>query len=219
MAAQKIHSSTQKFTQIVDIVDTVVVLEGGYACMVIEITATNFALLSRQEQDAKIFSYASLLNSLSFPIQILIRNKRVDITSYLKALDEATLSTKNTLLKQQIALYKDFINQLVTVNVILNKNFYIIISYSSLEGGIGAVAAGSKGTGTNNNFIDAAKKTLTSKADNLRGQITQIAANVRILEKDDLIRLFYDIYNGELINASTVAEDIRSTIITANTTK
>lgn len=206
--AQKAHSSTQKFTEIADIVDNIVVFEGGYASTVIEITATNFALLSRQEQDAKIYGYAALLNALSFPIQILVRNKRVDITSYLKALDEAYRSTKNDLLKQQITLYKDFVNQLVTVNVILNKNFYIVISYSSMESGLGAVS------GTNANFIALAKKTLQSKADTLRAQITQIAANVRILEKDDLIRLFYDIYNGEIINPSTVTDDVRSTIVT-----
>lgn len=213
MAAQKIHSSTQKFTEIVDIVDTIVIFEGGYACTVIEITATNFALLSRQEQDAKIYGYASLLNSLSFPIQILIRNKRVDITSYLKALDQATIDTKNRLLKQQIVLYKDFINQLVTVNVILNKSFYIVISYSSLEGGLGSVTSGSKSTGTHSSFIDAAKKTLASKADNVRTQINQLAANVKILEKEDLIRLFYDIYNGELIDPGTVAGGAQSTMV------
>ena len=206
--AKKSHSSTQKFTEIVDIVNNIVIFEGGYASMVIEITATNFALLSRQEQDAKIYGYAALLNSLSYPIQILIRNKRVDITSYIKALEESQRTTKNDLLRQQIALYKDFINQLVTVNVILNKNFYIIISYSSMEGGLGAVK------GTSSNFVALAQKTLSSKADNLRGQIVQIAANVRVLEKDDLVRLFYDIYNGEIINASTVTDDVQSTIIT-----
>ena len=47
MAAQKIHSSTQKFTEIIDFVDQLVILEGGSACMIIEITASNFALLSK----------------------------------------------------------------------------------------------------------------------------------------------------------------------------
>ena len=94
-AAQKIHASTQKFTEIVDFVDNTVIMEGGNACLIIEITASNFALLSKREQDSRIFSYASLLNSLSFPIQILIRNKRIDITSYLRELDEAIKNSKN----------------------------------------------------------------------------------------------------------------------------
>ena len=36
-AAQKIHASTQKFTEIVDFVDNTVILEGGNACLIIEI--------------------------------------------------------------------------------------------------------------------------------------------------------------------------------------
>ena len=67
---QKIQSTTQKFIEIQDITDSVVLLNSGNACSVIEVTAANFALLSKEEQDAKILSYGSLLNSLSFPIQI-----------------------------------------------------------------------------------------------------------------------------------------------------
>src|SRR6266481_4728052 len=101
MAAQKIHASTQKFTEIVDFVGSTVILSGGNACMIIEITASNFSLLSRREQDIRIYSYAGLLNSLSFPIQILIRNRRMDISSYVHELEEVISSTKNP----QLAAY------------------------------------------------------------------------------------------------------------------
>src|SRR6185503_18599125 len=111
---------------IVDIVDEVVILEGGKACMIIEVTGTNFALLSQKEQDSRIFSYASLLNSLSFPLQILIRNKRVDISSYLKELEDAEKKTQNRLLAQHISQYRDFVREMVKVNVVLNKNFYLV---------------------------------------------------------------------------------------------
>ena len=69
--AQKVRSTTQKFTEIEDIIDNIVLLSSGNACLIIEVKATNFALLSKEEQDAKVFAYAALLNSLSFPIQIL----------------------------------------------------------------------------------------------------------------------------------------------------
>lgn len=211
MAAQKIHSTTQKFTEIVDIIDNVVLLAGGYACCIIEITATNFALLSQSEQDAKIYGYASLLNSLSFPIQILIRNKRVDISSYLKQLEEAQNTTTNMRLKNQIDQYRNFVNEMVTVNVVLNKQFYMIISYSSLEGGITAITPG-KG-GRNNSFFTTAQRTLMTKAQGLHGQLNQIAASAKILEKEDLIKLFYDIYNNDVVEAGQVVDDVQTSII------
>lgn len=164
--AQKIHASTQKFTEVVDIIDDVVILEGGNACIIIEVTASNFALLSRKEQDAKIYSYASLLNSLTFPIQIVIRNRRVDISFYLKTLEEQERATKNPLLAEHIRLYRGFVKDMVKVNVVLNKQFYIVLSYNSLEGGVGsATKASNKKGAVNQQFVDTAKKMLEGKAE------------------------------------------------------
>lgn len=207
MAAQKIHASTQKFTEIVDFVDDLVILEGGNACMIIEITASNFALLSKREQDTRIYSYAALLNSLSFPIQILIRNKRMDITAYLKELDSLSKGFKNQLLANYIKLYRTFVHEMVTVNVVLNKAFYIVIPYSSLEGGAGGVTQtvqkSQKAKSENEAFAENAKKTLQSKVDSVLGQLQKFATSARVLEKPDLIKLFYDIYNG-----GTTLEDV-----------
>ena len=76
-SAQKKINSTQKFIEIEDIVDDIIILRGGGACLIIEVKATNFGLLSAEEQDVKIYSYAALLNSLSFPVQIVIRSKKL----------------------------------------------------------------------------------------------------------------------------------------------
>src|SRR6266581_2670394 len=123
MAAQKIHSSTQKFTEIVDFIGNIVVQQGGNACLIIEITASNFSLLSKRERDSRVFSYAELLNSLSFPIQILIRNKRMDITSYIKDLENVIQTTQNKQLATYITYYRNFVREMVTVNTVLNKEF------------------------------------------------------------------------------------------------
>lgn len=215
-AAQKIHATTQKFTEIVDFIDEIVVLEGGNACMIIEITASNFALLSRREQDTRIFSYASLLNSLSFPIQIIIRNKRIDISQYIKELDDIIKNTKGESLKTYIQYYRTFVNEMVTVNVVLSKSFYLVIPYTSLEAGVtGAAQTMQKGPLQNEAFAKNAKKTLQTKADTLLGQLQKFAMSARILEREDLIKLFYDIYNpGTGLEVEQVEPGINATIIT-----
>jgi hypothetical protein len=202
MPAQKIHASTQKFTEIIDFTDNVVLMEGGSACMVIEITASNFALLSKREQDSRIFSYASLLNSLSFPIQILIRNKRIDITSYLKDLDELIKTSKNPQLQSYISYYRDFVQEMVTVNVVLSKSFYIVIPFSSLEMGVAGASKTvqkpqkSKSGTPGATLPEGALKNLQSKAQTVLGQLQKFAVTARVLEREDLIKLFYDIYNN-----------------------
>ena len=198
MAAQKIHATTQKFTEIVDFGEDIVLLEGGNACMIIEITASNFALLSKREQDSRIFSYAGMLNSLSFPIQILIRNKRMDISSYIHELEGIVKNTRNQELAAYIEYYAAFVKEMVTVNVVLNKSFYIVIPFSSLEMGVtGATQTQQKNQSSKDIFIENARKTLQNKADSLIGQLQKFATSAKVLEKEDLIKLFYEIYNED----------------------
>ncbi len=219
MPVQKAHATTQKFTEIVDFVDNLVILEGGAACLVIEITASNFSLLSRREQDSRIFSYASLLNSLSFPIQILIRNKKMDISLYLRELDAVVKSTKNEQLATYIDYYRDFVQEMVTVNVVLNKAFYIVIPFSSLELGIGgatkqATKKGSPAPSQKDVFAQTAAKALQSKASSVLGQLQKFAVTARVLEKEDLVKLFYDIYNdGANIGTEQVKDAADTPII------
>jgi len=198
MAAQKIHATTQKFTEIVDFGEDIVILEGGNACMIIEITASNFALLSKREQDTRIFSYAGMLNSLSFPIQILIRNRRMDISNYIHELEGVIKSTKNPQLAAYVEYYSAFVKEMITVNVVLNKSFYIVIPFSSLEMGVtGATQTQQKREAQADAFITEARKALQNKANSLLGQLQKFATSARILQKEDLIKLYYEIYNED----------------------
>lgn len=211
-AAHKNTNSTQKFIQIEDIVDNVVVLKGGYACVVLEVGATNFALLSADEQDAKILAYAQLLNSLSYSIQILVRSKRVNIASYLKLLEEERQTATNPNFARQIGLYKDFVAELVKVNTILDKKFYVIIYYSSLEQGVGGVKQQTGITSSQSLFVVAAKASLRSKAENLLAQIQRLNLRAEILDKEKLVKLFYEIFN----DANIEYEDVDNLVKPSN---
>lgn len=213
--ARSIHSSTQRFTEIKDIIGNVVLLEGGNACAVIEITASNFSLLSRAEQDSKIYSYASLLNSLTFPIQIIVRNKRMDISSYLNLLDEEKEKTKNELLARHIELYRDFVREMIKVNVVLSKAFYMVISYSSLESGAGGATQALKKSGAplDEQLAKDASQSLMSKADSLLNQLRKLATSAKLLEQDELVKLFYDIYNDSAMALGEFDTGVHSAFI------
>ena len=210
--AQKIHASTQKFIEIEDIVDDVVLLSGGSACLIIEVTATNFALLSQQEQDTKIFSYASLLNSLSFPIQIFIRSKKLDISSYLKLLDAQAEQTQNQMLGSQIRLYRDFVQELVKVNTVLDKKFYICISFSFLEKGVGMAQSVKKGN-VKDDFLLSAKESLHSKAQSVQSQLARLNLPAKTLEKEALVKLYYELFNGDSAETNQITDTVKTAMI------
>ncbi len=203
-SAQKTKATTQKFIEIQDIIDNIVLLSFGNACMVIEVQATNFSLLSQEEQNIKVLSYSALLNSLSFPIQVFIRSKKIDISSYLRLLDGEVAKNQNPLLKNQIKLYKDFVAELVKVNTVLDKKFYIAIPYSSLESGINV---------RGNNFFLSAKAKLSSKAESLHAQLRRMNLPAKTLNKDELVKLFHEIYNGDFSQINEAVQNIKFPVV------
>lgn len=193
---QKTSPTTQHFTGIEDIIDDVVILPGKQACQIIEVTATNFSLQSTQEQQIKILSYASLLNSLSFPIQIVILSRKLDISSYLTLLDNHAKNTSNPKLSEHITNYRSFIADLVKNNDVLDKKFYISVSYSFLEKGAGAV-----GTAKDKNaFVYDAKNILGSKSLAVMQEVSRIGIKARVLRKNELIKLFYEVFNQDRLD-------------------
>src|SRR3989338_7412211 len=90
-----IRATTQEFLEIEDIIDDIIILTNGSAALIIETTAVNFGLLSEEEQDGLIYAYASFLNSLSFPLQIVILSKRMDISLYIEYLESEEGKTSN----------------------------------------------------------------------------------------------------------------------------
>jgi hypothetical protein len=205
-------ATTQNFIEIDSVDEEIVILSGKNACSIIEVNATNFALLSKEEQDTKIFSYASLLNSLSFPIQIFIRSKKLDVSAYLRLLDTQANQSQNELLSSQIRLYRDFVKELVKVNTVLDKKFYIIIPYSYLEGGV----ASAKGTVTNiskDAFFNQAKGALRSKTESVHAQLARLNLRAKTLHKEELLKLFYEIFNGDSVDTNQIAEEINNPIV------
>jgi hypothetical protein len=78
-------------------------------------------------------SFQRFLNSLNFPIQILIRSKKLDIEGYLKKLNDIAINQQNSLLQNQTYEYIEYLKKLVEVAQIMKKEFYIIIHYDTDE--------------------------------------------------------------------------------------
>lgn len=194
-----IRSSTQLFTEIENVSHDIVMFVDGSCAMVITTTAVNFGLLSEKEQEAIIYAYAGLLNSLSFPVQILIRSQHKDITSYLKLLEEQERRQKNPKLVKSISDYRAFVAATVKEKEVLDKKFYVIIPFSSLELGPSTkVLFGSKKKGLPYDkayIYDKALTVLTPKRDHILRLLNRLGLRGKQLSSEQLVRLFFSIYN------------------------
>ena len=202
MSPAPIKSSTQQHLDIEDIRQNLIILKDASCCMILETTAINFSLLSEGEQDATIYAYAGLLNSLTFPIQIIIRSQRKNISSYLALLAAQEAKTQNTKLKTQLQQYRQFISKTVHENEVLDKKFYIVIPFSSLELGIKSTLSSTvkrkPGLPFDKEYIiQRAQTALIPKRDHLLSQLTKIGLKAKQLATPDLIKLLYHYYNPD----------------------
>jgi hypothetical protein len=206
-----IQASTQTHLDIEDIIENIVLLKDGSAAMIITTTAVNFGLLSEAEQDATIYAYAALLNSLTFPIQVLIRSKRKDITSYEKLLSEKEAQTPKPENKERIRKYREFIQETVRQRNVLDKKFYLVVPFSVLELGVAkSAAAAAKGARGGLPFakdyiISRAKMSLEPKRDHLIHQLSRLGLRSRQLTTKELIQLLFEIYNPDSAQGQILA--------------
>ena len=202
----KIQASTQEHLDIEEIKEDVVILKNGGASLVLQTTAVNFDLLSVREQDAAIAAFSAMLNSLSFPVQIVIRSKKMDISKYIENVRKVEQVQQEPKLKDQTKKYIKFVEDLVTKNEALDKNFYVAIPYN-----ISQVTPGSSpfswiygltGFKTKkrthidvNGILKAAKVQLEPKTDHLVKEFARMNIKARQMTTEELVDLFYDIYN------------------------
>lgn len=187
-----VKASTQSFIEIEEIKDDVVLMKDFSASCVIEVGAVNFWLLSNEEQASMIYSYAGLLNSLSFPVQVLILSKKMDVSIYLDYLDGKINTQTNDLLKTRLAGYREFIKNIVKKNTVLEKRFFFVIPFSPLELGVSGTNPGS----LNKEYVvSRAKTSLYPKRDNLLRLLSKIGLRGSVLQNQALTELFFNLYN------------------------
>lgn len=204
-----IKGTTQEHLPIEDIIDDIAILKDGSAVSVLKVSSVNFDLLSEQEQSALIGAYGGILNSLNFPIQIIIKSDPKDIGSYLTRLDELEKKQINTLLRERIKKYKKFIEELIKRNDVLSKSFYIVIKFSSIELGIKSMGKQNliglmkKNINTGLPYpkkyiLEKAKANLEPKKDHLIRLFSRLGLEIFQLNTQELIELFYKIYNPKV---------------------
>ncbi len=214
MPNTSLQSTTQVFLDIYDITSNLVIMKGGATSLILTVDAMNFGLLAEAEQDAITYAYAALLNSINYPIQVVIQSQTKDVTNYLKLLQSRETETNSQLMRQRIRAYREFVSNLIHERNVLDKKFYVVINATALE--MGFVSAQTMMPGKKNQFdvssieksqiIEKAGNILEPRRDHLIGQFGRIGLYARQLETQEIIRLFYASYNPETAEGQKMAD-------------
>lgn len=172
--------STQNTLLFSEMRENMIIMSDGSFRAVVECQSINFDLMSAREREGVEFSYQNFLNSLYFPVQILIRSRRVDIGPYLDRLAEIRRNQDNMLLNVLMDDYMDFIDVLAQEANIMDKSFYVVVPY--YQKGDESVTK-QQAKGLFNSFFSGKKEASVTKID----QVTYAKAKDEIKNRLDSV--------------------------------
>lgn len=172
-------ASSRRQINIKGVRDGVLTLPGERYRLILEASSINFELKSEDEQDAIIETYQSFLNSLTTPVQILVRIRELDMRKYLDDFKEMQASEKQKVYRDQIKNYTNFVRGLVDTNKILSRQFYVVIPHTNKDG----------------DDFEMVREQLALNADLISKSLGRLGVQTRILDSLEVLDLFYSFYN------------------------
>lgn len=187
--------------QIKEVVDDILVLPNHEHRLVIETSSVNFELKSEEEQDVIIDSFQNFLNSLPYPIQILVRVREVDIDKYLEDIEKLEEKEEVATYKKQLKSYQKFVKKLVSGNKILSRRFYIVIPYKHQE---------------RKQDMTVIKEHLNLQKDIILKGLERMQMKGRALTGLEVLNLFYGFYNPESLRTQPLTKEAVETLLRNN---
>src|SRR3990167_1608882 len=179
---------TQRYLPIAEIRNNTVILKNGGLRAILHVEATNFHLKSETEQEAIIAGYGAFLNTVSFPIQILVRSTHIN-----------------------------FIVRLLEMADIMQKHFYLILPIDRnvrrktllekflewLHPEDSAVKAAQR----NREFNEGARM-LNDRIELAQSGLNGVGLHTSRLQTRELIQLYYEIYNPQTSQRQKIPQNI-----------
>jgi TraC protein len=196
LAGSKAGPATQRYLDISEIKDDVVIMKDGTLRSVLLVSSINFALKSEDEQNAIISQYVAFLNSLEFPLQVVIQSRKLNIDKYIDRLREQEKIQTNELLRMQIRDYRDFINPLSDKA----KGFWSRLSET--------FSAAASVKLAEDKFLKR-KQDLQQRVGHIKGSLGSMGLVTAQLDTQSLIELYYRVYNPETYDTEKMVDEAK----------
>ena len=200
--------STKNLVEIQEIRDEILVLKDGSLRQIIQVGSTNFELKSQDEQLAILQGFQNFLNALDFSMEIMVMSRKLNINKYLMTLNGIIENQQNELMRIQAVEYSRFVKELTQLANIMSKNFFVVVPFyigARIRGGIKELF---KSVFKPSEVV---KKLSQEEFNSYRSQLNQrtnlvyenlagLGLGMKILEKEELTNLYYQLYNPGMAN-------------------
>ena len=210
--------NSQDFVPIKEIRDGTIIMKDGSLRSIVMTSSVNFALKGADEQEAIIMQFQNFLNSINFSMQIFMESRRLDIRPYIALLENVLKEQRNDLLRIQTREYINFIKTFTDQVNIMNKSFFVVVSYepAMIQGKTGAVAnllTGKKQKNKNDQDKDNFEENRIQLAERMQVVIqglTRMGVRSIVLGTEEVIELYYKLFNpGETEKPININEVVK----------
>ena len=213
LAGPKKGAPVQQYLDIAEIKDDLVVLKDKSLRSVLAVSSINFALKGEDEQNALISSYAQFLNTLEYPVQIVIQSRKLNIDDYLGRLKVAEKQQVSDLLRMQITDYISFVRELVDLGQIMSKRFFVVVPYSPISDRrksfwsrlFEVLTPLSTAKMKGERFANL-KETLLQRVARVESGLASLGLKIQMLDTQALIELYYQAYNPDLAEVQKIQD-------------
>jgi hypothetical protein len=124
--------SLNRFVKIQDIRKNVVVLKGK-TIAVLAVIPTDFLMFSENGKFSTISSYRNFLNSINFPIQIVMRTGKVNLRDYFASAKERIAKNRDKKGMEEMDKFEGFVEKYISTKGVNDRLFYLIIPQEGFE--------------------------------------------------------------------------------------
>ncbi|MEI7690099.1 MAG: hypothetical protein WCI63_00480 [bacterium] len=200
----KSKAGIQGFLPVKEIKNNLLFLKDGSAKAILSVSGINYYLMSNEEQDILVSSFQEVINSLEFPIQIVVQSRKIDLTEYLKSLQVAAEVETNSLLQEDFFEYIKFIKEVMSVSSIMDKKFYVVIPYFSdylanqKKGLLSSFFGSTSHDASPQTSFEKITEVMGQRINSLAFSLQSLGVTAKQLNTQELIELMYGCYNHDL---------------------
>lgn len=213
MSTAKPGPATQRYLDIAEIRDDMVIMKDGTVRGVFLVSSINFALKSHDEQQAIIQAYMQFLNGIEYPIQIVVQSRKMNIDAYIEEMRGQRTKQTNDLLQSQMQEYIAFVQQLVELGEIMTKRFYLVVPYDPITNKrrsffvrAGEVLSPIRLIKLKRSQFEERKQELEQRMNLIAGSLGSMSLAVARLDTQGLIELYYSVYNPEVAEVQKLSD-------------
>jgi hypothetical protein len=190
--------------------DGVVALPGGEYRAILEVSGTASPLEDDAREEGLLAGFATFLNALSYPIQILVRATPVDLSRYITSLEERGRQLSDGQLAALAHDHAAFVQGLARQRTLLERRFYVVVPAETpaRSGWAGLLRPGAGAAREAEPRRDAARRQLAFRCDDLGRQLGRCGLVVRRLADLELAQLYLACWSPERARAQRFRQQL-----------